>query len=72
MVIGFSSEIKENKNTPLLCMRVLPSHGTLLGAHFSRHPGCWVWEQKFGNDLYLGTYLIDIYEYLEIALKIKL
>ena len=33
---------------------------------FSKHPGCWVWEQRFGNGLYLNTY-----EYLETVLKLQ-
>lgn len=49
MVIKFSLRDKgEKEPTSPLYPTVFP-HGTLLCTDFSKHPGCWMWEQTFVN-----------------------
>lgn len=65
MAIWFSSEIQQKNHLSSLselCPRMVPSWAHI----FSKHSGCQVWEQRFGNDLYLNTY-----EYLETVLKLQ-
>ena len=65
MAIWFSSEIKQKNHLSSLselCPRMVPSWAHI----FPKHPGCQLWEQRFGNDLYLNTY-----EYLETVLKLQ-
>lgn len=65
MAIWFSAEIQQKNHLSSLselCPRMVPSWAHI----FSKHSGCQVWEQRFGNDLYLNTY-----EYLETVLKLQ-
>lgn len=70
MVIGFFLRDKGEKGPSSPLYPTVSPRGTLLGTDFCKHPGCWVWVSLC--KLYLDTYLVDICEYLETSLKIKL